>query len=499
MKKKYVVILVIATFILSFAVSFAWFEWSSGINAQVFGEGCAPEISFVGGTTINGTGIRPVSSYDKGIRKQIDVNLENLCNNDTATMSLKMTLDVFPEGLADSSFKWVLYKTGTQNPLASGNFANKEEGETYTLVDQQVITGNVSTYTLYIYLDGNMDNPSSTQNKSFRIELFGEGRDAIYKEHVMKNLANTSATASFWGSNINANQVKSITFTKKSEKPNTVSGQMDVSSVENSNDVIMWYIENGVSDDETPVTLYDVYVGSDSGISTANTSMEKMFYSLSNCESIDAEGLDTSNVTSMKSLFFSAKKLTNILFSNWDTSNVENMQNMFSYTSIEYIDLSSLNTSNVTTMVGMFYSCTNLLHVNLSNLSNPMLEDTNRMFQLAGNSETTIDFSGFNTSNVSNMRLMFNGYGGKKLDLSGFDTSSVENMNSMFNGCLQVTNLDLSNFDFSGVTNHDSLMTGVPTSSEIIVNNCTQLNLLKNMIGNSYTNVHTINNDNCSV
>ena len=53
---------------------------------------------------------------------------------------------------------------------------------------------------------------------------------------------------------------------------------------------------------DNPITLYDVYVASNNGTSKikTNTTTSSMFGYLSNCEYIDAEGLDTSNSTSMQ-------------------------------------------------------------------------------------------------------------------------------------------------------------------------------------------------------
>ena len=44
-----------------------------------------------------------------------------------------------------------------------------------------------------------------------------------------------------------------------------------------------------------------------------------------------------------------------------------------------------------------------------------------------------------------------------KINLSNFDTSQVTNMYSMFDGCLSLTSLDLSNFDTSQVINMRSM------------------------------------------
>ena len=67
--------------------------------------------------------------------------------------------------------------------------------------------------------------------------------------------------------------------------------------------------------------------------------------------------VDTSNVTSMSGMFFMSKKLTSVGdLSQWDTSNVTDMGGMFAISKLTSVgDLSKWNTSNVTSMFNMFY------------------------------------------------------------------------------------------------------------------------------------------------
>ena len=67
---------------------------------------------------------------------------------------------------------------------------------------------------------------------------------------------------------------------------------------------------------------------------------------------------------------------------------------------------------------------------------------------------TSLDLSGFNTLNVTNMERMFYECSSlTSLDLSNFNTSNVTNMRDMFAYCTSLTSLDLSNFNTSKVTN----------------------------------------------
>lgn len=118
---------------------------------------------------------------------------------------------------------------------------------------------------------------------------------------------------------------------------------------------------------------------------------------------------------------------------------------------VESIDLSGLDTSNVTDMFYMFCDCSRLVSVNMSGVDTSNV--TNMMGMFAGcSSLTNVDVSGFDTSNVMDISGMFGGCSSlTNIDVSGFDTSNVKNMCSMFGNCSSLVSIDLSNFDMSRV------------------------------------------------
>ena len=80
-----------------------------------------------------------------------------------------------------------------------------------------------------------------------------------------------------------------------------------------------------------------------------------------------------------------------------------------------------------------------------------LLTSTGHMFYNCS-SLIKIDLSEFNTINVKNMSFMFCGCSSlKSLDLSSFNTSKVEYMSNMFYGCTSLQSLDLSSFDTTNV------------------------------------------------
>ena len=114
-----------------------------------------------------------------------------------------------------------------------------------------------------------------------------------------------------------------------------------------------------------------------------------------------------------------------------------------------------IDTSQVTNIIGMFQSCSNLATLDLSSFNTSNVTDMNSMFWGCGNL-TTLDLSSFNTSKVTNIGHMFSNCSSlTTLDLSNFNTRKVTNMNYMFDACSKINKLYLS----SGFFNSTSLNT----------------------------------------
>ena len=131
------------------------------------------------------------------------------------------------------------------------------------------------------------------------------------------------------------------------------------------------------------------------------------------------------------------------------------MDNLTSITGI-----SNLNTSEVTNMKMMFYHCSNLASLDVSGFNTANVADMYGMFYYCG-ALTSLDVSGFNTANVTKMAYMFRGCSGLTIiDVSGFNTAKVTSMSDMFYGCSGVTSLDLSGFNTESVTGMGNMFDG---------------------------------------
>ena len=466
-KYKLYMIFGIVLLVLSITGSLAYYVWSSS-TTSIAGNLCLPEIYFTGGATINSK-LKPVSSKEEGLIKEIEVNLHKTCNNDTAVMNLYLSLDLLPTALQENTFVYELYN-GNNERISSGNFSDKREGDTITLAENEIVTSNVSIYTLYIYIDGNRDNPITMTNQNFRFNIYGEGTGAIYKENVIQNETTTpsSSSSTFLNTEVLRNQIESINIEKTNVVPNDAKYSKDISSKQDGS-VMLWYT------DKDNNSLYEISIGSENGSVEANTNGSGMFAYLDNVSTLDLSGLDTSNMTSMSEMFYNSKSLTNIDLSGFDTSKVVTMANMFEgCTNLKDLDVSNFKTSNVIYMAGMFENCSNIENLDLSNF------DTSKVTEMGTKSSSSggmfhgctnlksLNLSNFDTSNVVLMENMFSGCASlESLNLSSFDTSNIEHMGYMFNACSSLKSLDLSNFNTSRVVDMTRMFTRCYELSEL--------------------------------
>ena len=154
----------------------------------------------------------------------------------------------------------------------------------------------------------------------------------------------------------------------------------------------------------------------------------------------------------------------------FDSSKVTSTYDMFSnlYGTKE-IDFSKFNTSNVTNMGRMFYKNTTP-KLDLSNFDTRNVIYMNAMFMEAWGIEE-LNLSSFNTSNVWFMGNMFkNTHKLKNLDVHHFNTQQVKHMQYMFYGS-GATSLDLSHFDTSKVEDMSKMFAEMANITELDLSN----------------------------
>ena len=458
-KYKLYMILGIIVLVLSVGSSFAYYIWKSTSNALVSLNVCTPTITFAGGSTINGVDMIPVLTKEEGTIKDIEVKKNSTCNKDV-TMNLYLELTTFPTELAESSFVYELYKNSETMAMASGNFSNKEQGNTITLLSNQILNTSKDTYTLYIYIDGNVDNPSTMAGKNFLFKLWGSGEGAIYKENVITTPDSaTGSTSKFFNTEVMREEIQSLTIAEDNTVPDTPGVVSKDISQNKDGTVMLWYTPKEVaSSDGSTKTMYDMWIGGENGVLQTGTNASGMFAYLTNIEKLDLSKLDTSYITNMSRMFYMSSGLKSIDLSNFNTSNVTSMQSMFEGCSnLTSLDLNSFNTSKVSNMSYMFYKCKSLKKLNTSGFDTINLNNMNRMFWYCS-SLISLDLSNFDTSNVTTMERAFADCSSLvSLNLTNLITNKVVDMSYMFNSCKSLISIDISGFNTSNVTNMEGM------------------------------------------
>ena len=127
-----------------------------------------------------------------------------------------------------------------------------------------------------------------------------------------------------------------------------------------------------------------------------------------------------------------------------NTTGMTNANFMFSGCGVTTLDLSGWNTANVTNMAQMISLCASLTSLDLSGWNTGNVTTMRGMFQSCSRL-TTLDLSNFKTSNVTDMSWMFgNCIDLTTLDLSGWNTAKVNLMFNMFSLCVSLTTIYVS-------------------------------------------------------
>lgn len=214
------------------------------------------------------------------------------------------------------------------------------------------------------------------------------------------------------------------------------------------------------------------------------TEMKEMFKGCSSLTSIDLSKFNTSKVIDMKEMFRGCSSLTSIDLSSFDTSIVTNMDSLFrDCSNVTNIILPNNFGIAATSMYSLFYDCNKLSTVNIEKINTANCTNLNSMFKNC-NALSTLDISHFDTSLLSAdsaAASMF--YGCSSLNSltlpDTFITSGVNNISYIFYDCRKLTSIDLSGFDTTNVTNMEGAFKNCKKLSTLsfpdtfVTSNCT--------------------------
>lgn len=134
------------------------------------------------------------------------------------------------------------------------------------------------------------------------------------------------------------------------------------------------------------------------------TDMSYSFFTTNKTKTFDIGLLDTSHVTNMDHMFYGST-INNHTINDMNVSSAENMTSMFNLANIANLDLSKWNTSKLKIMDSMFYAS---YMYDIKGIEKLDTSNVTSMISTFGYSALqSLNLKGWNTSNVTDMRGMF--------------------------------------------------------------------------------------------
>ena len=339
------------------------------------------------------------------------------------------------------------------NATTSANTKTGRPSGVMSLATGTMSASETTNYRLRMYVDEDYNPQGDGGGLSFSVKInaYGKVKEAPTGSKMKAYV--TQADLESWNypqtdfhTDAYRSKITSIITKKDNIVPATAVESWDISEAGDGS--VMAYVE----DDGTGNSTYKLTIGGKGGI-IANESMMGYFVGFSKMTSVDLSALDTSQVTNMNGMFASCSSLTSLDVSKFDTSNVTDMSYMFSGgLNIEEINVSSFDTSNVVDMSRMFAYCSSLTNLDVSDFDTSKVTNMNSMF-IGCEGLTSLDVSNFNAPQLTDITYMFDGLTNlETLNLSNFNAPKITNMDAMFKDLSKLSKLDLTNFNTANVT-----------------------------------------------
>ena len=215
------------------------------------------------------------------------------------------------------------------NATTSANTKTGRPSGVMSLATGTMSTSETTNYRLRMYVDEDYNPQGDGGGLSFSVKInaYGKVKEAPtgskMKAYITEDDLNVYPYPSTdFHTYDYREKITSIITKKDNIVPATAVESWDISEAGDGS--VMAYVE----DDGTSNSTYKVTIGGKGGI-IANESMVGYFLGFNKMTSIDLSALDTSEVTNMNSMFAGCEILTKLDVSNFDTSKVTNMSYMF--------------------------------------------------------------------------------------------------------------------------------------------------------------------------
>ena len=161
--KLFLVILIVVLIILTAGVgTYAWLTWKSTDNPKLTTTiGDIYTVTFDSGADINAN-LTPVYNYTDGYSTNFSIiSTEKLVGG---LVTINLNIDSIDDTLCNESIKYVL--TSNDKIIVTGDFSEATAGSTITIISNSLLQYGTTTYTFYLYMDGNMENDISMIDKA---------------------------------------------------------------------------------------------------------------------------------------------------------------------------------------------------------------------------------------------------------------------------------------------------------------------------------------------
>ena len=413
-----------------------------GIEEKIIGENEAIKLTISGYTK----GEKLYKNTSKKIKVKIEYNLEFNGVPEIGSTEISIDLnytqnDDYSEGEDGEIISPDRYLVAYDCTSNGGNKCTNyneylKEGETVNLLHQG--TNNNHKFIGWNTNKDAEEGLTELQMGSEDITLY-----AIYeKDPIIRSWTSTDTTD--FHSEAYKQSIISAEFLDNKNIPENAVESWDVSEKKDKS-VMAWVIP-----DNTDNTKHHLYIGGNGGV-IANQDSSNLFKNFVNIKDIDFNNnFDTSKATTFNTMFANCRELIRLDLSTLDTNNVTDMENMFvSTAAVSPMKIKSIKfggkfvTNKVTNMNAMFGNCGSLV---------------------------TLDLSSFNTNKVVDMREMFSGCTNlETLNLNNWETLNLTTIQAMFYNCKNLIKLNLCTFNTKTVTDAKIIFTGTNKLSKVYV------------------------------
>ena len=173
-----------------------------------------------------------------------------------------------------------------------------------------------------------------------------------------------------------------------------------------------------------------------------------MFRSCKSLESLDLSSFNITNLNITKEMFSGCQRIKEVSLKDVETEFALETTSMFEGCSnLNSVKFENTGIYNITSTAKMFQKCSSLNTIEIETFSTDKTKDMSNMFEGCSSLKNGSFIEGLSTKSAESMEGMLSGCSEiKSLNLSGFDTSNVKDMTGMFKGMTNLEELEISSF-----------------------------------------------------